>query len=137
MPDPNDTLIEDDVWIACPPAWVFAAVTRPQELAGWWPKAAEADPRLGGRLVFTWFAGGTLETRFTRFEPDHAVAFEFGREHVELELAPEQGGTRFRVRHRCPHAGAIHVAQAWGFLKASLKAYLEAGFDVRGTAPEA
>lgn len=136
MPTPNDHLIEDDVWIACPPPWVFAALTKADELAGWWPKAAESEPRLGGKLVFTWFSGGTLATRFTGFEADRAVAFEFGREHVELVVEPEQGGTRFRVRHRCPGASAIHVAQAWGFLKASLKAYLEAGFDVRGTAPE-
>jgi hypothetical protein len=86
-------------------------------------------------LVFTWFSG------YARDAIHEVRARSRGRvrvraEHVELVVEPEQGGTRFRVRHRCPGASAIHVAQAWGFLKASLKAYLEAGFDVRGTAPE-
>lgn len=137
MPVRYDRVIEDDVWIACSPESAFEALTDAAELARWWPREAVSEPRAGGRLLFTWASGEILATRFDRFEPGRAVSFAFGPERVTLEVEPEGGGTRFRVRHECPAADAIHVAQAWGFLKANLKARIEANLDLRTQPPTA
>jgi uncharacterized protein YndB with AHSA1/START domain len=123
--------IADDIWLALPPSRVFAALTRADDLARWWPMAAESEPRTGGALALTWFSGQTMRTSFETFEPGREVSFAFYSEHVAFSLAPETSGTRFRVTHRCGTDDAIHVAQSWGFLKASLKAFLEGGMDLR------
>ena len=38
---------------------------------------------------------------------------------------------RLRILHECGTDDSIHVAQAWGFLKANPKACFEAGLDFR------
>jgi len=126
--------ITDSLRIAAPSARVFAALTHASELARWWPMSAESDARLHGRLKLVWFNGTSLETSFDEFEQDVAVGYEFGREErVRFTLTPERGGTLFHVSHQCSQANAIHVAQAWAFLKANLKCWLEHGIDLRDT----
>jgi uncharacterized protein YndB with AHSA1/START domain len=128
---PHECVVRDEVWIAHPPARVYRALTDSAELARWWPREAVSDPRAEGRLVFTWFSGDRLETRYERLVPDREVAFPFASERVAFELAAEGAGTRLRIVHECGTDDSIHIAQSWGFLKANLKAYLEAGLDLR------
>ena len=87
----NDCRIEDAVWIAAPPAIVFAALTDGPKLACWWPKSAESEPRAGGRLAMTWFSGDKVETRFETFAPDVEVSFPFYGEHVAFATEPHVG----------------------------------------------
>ena len=91
--------------------------------------------RVGGPLVFYWFDGGRLETRFTRLVDAKEVAFDFAGEMVRFELMEERGGTRVKISHACADKDAVHVAQAWGFLKSNLKAFLEFGVDLRDGNP--
>lgn len=123
--------VEDSIWIHAAPERVFAALVDAGELVRWWPMAAESDPKPGGRLVLTWFSGGTLTTTFETFAPGGEVAFAFHDEHVRLTLRTERDGSRVTVIHRCRTEGAVHVAGAWGFLKANLKSAIEHGIDLR------
>lgn len=116
---------------AVPPARVFRALTEAEELCRWWPREAASEPRLGGRLVLTWFSGDRLETRFESFVPEREVGFPFASERLAFSLSPERNGTRLHIAHGCGSGESIHVAQAWGFLKANLKSTLEAGVDLR------
>jgi hypothetical protein len=123
--------IEDSILIAAPAERVFTALSDGVELSHWWPKMAESDARLGGRLVLTWFTGSTMNTAFDRFDTGCALGFPFGPERIDFLLAARSSGTDFVVRHACSMLTAVHVAQCWGFLKANLKCWIEHGVDLR------
>ena len=124
--------ITDSIWISASLRDVFDALTQATMLARWWPMGAESDARPGGRLKLLWFNATSMETTFDVFDPPAAIAFRFGNaERIRFGLTSQRGGTLFHVSHRCGVANAIHVAQAWAFLKANLKSVLEHGIDLR------
>jgi uncharacterized protein YndB with AHSA1/START domain len=121
----------NSIWIAAPPARVFRALSEGDELGRWWPMAAEAEPRLHGKLVLVWFSGDRLETRFDTFTAGSELSYAFYTERLRFDLVEKNGGTDVAIDHRCGPDAAIHVAQAWGFLKANLKTWVEHGIDLR------
>ncbi len=131
---PELSPIEDSIVILAPPQQVFSALSDGGKLSQWWPKSAESEPRLGGRLALTWFTDGTMVTAFDRFVPGRALGFAFGPERIDFMLEAKGAGTIFTVRHACSAQSAIHVAQCWGFLKANLKSWIEHGRDLRDDA---
>lgn len=82
----------DDAW---------DALTSAERVARWF-LPIEGELRLGGRYQFKGNAGGTI----THCEPPRAlhVTWEFagGMSWVEVQLAPEQNGTRLTLTHFVP-----------------------------------
>lgn len=105
------------VEIAAPPARVFEALTRPEEITRWWGSAEtyrttgwESDLRVGG----TWRSRGqsadgstfTVGGEFLEVAPPHTLAFTWRPDWdagnvttVRYRLDPIEGGTRLTLRH--------------------------------------
>jgi uncharacterized protein YndB with AHSA1/START domain len=99
--------IEREVILSVPPARVWTALTRADQLGAWFGTRAEVDLRPGGEVVFIWdrstgphTSRGVIET----IEPTHRFAFrwqanpgEAAMTLVEFTLEPDGEGTRLRV----------------------------------------
>jgi uncharacterized protein YndB with AHSA1/START domain len=141
--------IERSVFIAAPPERVWAVVTQPDHIAGWFSDAgAEVDLRPGGAMVLSWKEFGTYRCTVERVEPPTLFAWS-GTVHpdapitpgsttlVEFRLAAEGDGTRLTVaesgfdaldlpaeerqRHRADNT------EGWRVKTEELRAYVEAG----------
>lgn len=99
--------IEREILIEAAPSVVWAIVTEPQHLAGWFSDEAEIDLRAGGRMLLAWHGHGTYEGRVEIVDPPRVFAFrwqtreaEFSERNstlVAMTLAPEGAGTRLSV----------------------------------------
>jgi uncharacterized protein YndB with AHSA1/START domain len=100
--------IERDVLIDAPPQTVWAVITLPEHVAGWFSDAAHIDLRPGGEVTLTWEGHGTAHGRVEVVEPPRLFAFrwlraghgEFREDNstlVEFSLDAEGDGTRLRV----------------------------------------
>jgi uncharacterized protein YndB with AHSA1/START domain len=100
--------IEREVLIEAPPQTVWAVITRPEHIAGWFSNVADIDLRPGGRLTLTWDGHGTAHGRVEVVEPPRFFAFrwlrwdagEFREDNstlVEFSLHAEGDGTRLHV----------------------------------------
>lgn len=99
---------------AAPPARVFAALTRPDQLARWLCDDAESDATVGGRLAMRWSGTGASAEPFKGhwvvFQPPFSCAFDGGHAgypdghagRVGFELAAGGPGTVLITRHRLP-----------------------------------
>ncbi|HEY7034752.1 MAG TPA: SRPBCC domain-containing protein [Thermomicrobiales bacterium] len=100
--------IERELILPVPPARVWAALTRPDQLGAWFGTRASIDLRPGGEVVFTWEGPtgpphtnrGVIET----IEPPHRFAFRWQSNpdllpmtRVEFTLEPHPEGTRLRL----------------------------------------
>ena len=99
--------IEREVILPVPPARVWAALTRADQLGAWFGTRAEVDLRPGGEVVFTWdsatgphISRGVIET----IEPTSLFAFRWQANPgeppmtlVEFTLEAHAEGTRLRV----------------------------------------
>ncbi|HEX5501091.1 MAG TPA: SRPBCC domain-containing protein [Thermomicrobiales bacterium] len=100
--------IERELVLPAPPARVWAALTRPDQLGAWFGTRASIDLRPGGEVVFMW-DGPTGPRGATRgvieaVEPPHRLAFRWQPSpdaaqttRVEFTLAPHPEGTRLRL----------------------------------------
>jgi uncharacterized protein YndB with AHSA1/START domain len=100
--------IEREVFIDAPPRTVWAVITQPEHIAGWFSQAADIDLRPGGQVTLTWEGYGTAHGRVEVVEPPRFFAFrwvrtgagEFREDNstlVEFSLQAEGDGTRLRV----------------------------------------
>lgn len=97
--------ITRDVLIDAPPERVWAIVTEPRHVAGWFSDEAEIDLRPGGEMRLVWHGHGSYRGRVEVVEPHTRFAFRWLRREpddgsttlVEFTLAPEGEGTRLRV----------------------------------------
>jgi uncharacterized protein YndB with AHSA1/START domain len=100
--------IEREILIEAPPEVVWAVVTEPEHIAGWFSDSAEIDLRPGGKAILTWKEHGPVHWRVERVEPPRFVSFRWirgsateAREDnstlVEFSLTAEGGRTRLRV----------------------------------------
>jgi uncharacterized protein YndB with AHSA1/START domain len=99
--------IEREVILPVPPARVWAALTRPDQLGAWFGTRAEVDLRPGGQLVFTWDRSSGPHTSrgvVEAVEPTRRFAFRWQANPgeapmtlVEFTLEPHVDGTRLRV----------------------------------------
>jgi uncharacterized protein YndB with AHSA1/START domain len=101
--------VEREVYVEARPEVVWAAVTRPEELARWYAfGGADVDLRPGGRLVMRWEEHGEYLGFVETVEPGRRFAYRYavdpgvepapGRSNlVEFTLTPEGEGTRLRV----------------------------------------
>lgn len=100
--------IEQEVLIEAPIDVVWAVLTEPEHVAGWFSQSAEIDLRPGGDAKFTWRQHGSALAWVERVEPPHFFAFRWvrpvGEEQrrdnstlVEFTLTDEGDRTRLRV----------------------------------------
>ena len=100
--------IEREVLIEAPVDVVWAVVTEPDHVAGWFGDSAEIDLRPGGKAVLTWEKHGSALARIEKVEPPHTFSFRWARPMgaepgednstlVEFNLSAEGEHTRLRV----------------------------------------
>ena len=100
--------IEREILIEAPIDVVWAVLTEPEHVAGWFSHSAEVDLRPGGDATFTWEEHGSALAWVERVEPPRFFAFRWvhpvGEEQhksnstlVEFTLAAEGDHTRLRV----------------------------------------
>jgi uncharacterized protein YndB with AHSA1/START domain len=100
--------VEREILIEAPPEMVWAVVTEPEHIAGWFSDSAEIDLRPGGKAILTWKEHGETHWRVEAVEPPRFVSFRWirGTETepregnstlVEFSLNAEGDGTRLRV----------------------------------------
>jgi uncharacterized protein YndB with AHSA1/START domain len=100
--------IEREIVIDAPLDVVWAVVTEPEHVAGWFSDVAEIDLRPGGEARFTWHDHGDTLAVVEKVEPPHLFALRWIRSiHegvseqnntlVEFTLSAVGDGTRLRV----------------------------------------
>ena len=100
--------IEREVLIEAPVDVVWAVVTEPDHVAGWFGDSAAIDLRPGGEAVLTWEEHGSVLARVEQVEPPHTFSFRWARPMgaepaegnstlVEFSLSAEGEHTRLRV----------------------------------------
>jgi uncharacterized protein YndB with AHSA1/START domain len=100
--------IEREILIDAPVETVWATLTEPEHVGGWFSDVAEIDLRQGGLGTLTWKKFGDVRLRVEKVEPPHTFSFRWARPLgaevgagnstlVEFSLTPEGGGTRLRM----------------------------------------
>jgi uncharacterized protein YndB with AHSA1/START domain len=102
--------IEREILIEAPVDIVWAVVTEPEHISGWFSDSVELDLRPGGRAVLRWEEYGAVHGRVERVEPPHFFSFrwvvhrtpgadvaEDNATLVEFSLSPEGEATRLTV----------------------------------------
>jgi uncharacterized protein YndB with AHSA1/START domain len=100
--------IEREILIEAPLAVVWAVVTEPEHVGGWFSDSAEIDLRPGGEAELTWEKHGTVRASVEKVEPPHSFSFRWARPNgaephkgnstlVEFSLSAEGEHTRLLV----------------------------------------
>jgi uncharacterized protein YndB with AHSA1/START domain len=102
--------IERDILIDAPVEIVWAVVTEPEHISGWFSERVELDLRPGGAAALYWDDYGTVNGRVERVEPPHFFSFRWvvrripdapvtdgNSTLVEFSLSPEGDATRLTV----------------------------------------
>jgi uncharacterized protein YndB with AHSA1/START domain len=99
--------IEREILIDAPVEVVWAVVTEPEQIQGWFSDSVELDLRPGGEATFVWDQHGPVRGRVERVEPPHLFAFRWVPAHsaepadgnllVEFTLTREGEQTRLKV----------------------------------------
>ena len=131
--DDGRYLIEFTRRLAHPPARVWEALTRPDELIAWWGDA-EVDLTEGGRFTIRWLntddEGNTavMEATVAKLEPERLLVLDgdiHGR--IRWELTPDGDGTvlSFRSTVELEPDFLTRVPAGWHFHLDALAAHLE------------
>lgn len=102
--------IEREVLIEAPVEVVWAVVTQPEHLSGWFSDSVDLDLTAGGAMVLSWDDHGTVHGRVERVEPPRYFSFRWvvprdradevtddNSTLVEFNLSPEGDRTRLSV----------------------------------------
>jgi uncharacterized protein YndB with AHSA1/START domain len=100
--------IEREILIDAPVDVVWAVVTEPEHISGWFSDSIDLDLRPGGTAVLHWNNHGTVHGRVERVEPPRFFSFrwmveqgpEFGEDNltlVEFSLSAHGESTRLTV----------------------------------------
>jgi uncharacterized protein YndB with AHSA1/START domain len=103
--------IERETLIEAPVEVVWAVVTDPDHISGWFSDSVELDLRPGGEMTLRWDGSHTVQGRVERVEPPHFFSFRWVVGHgqdlaegnstlVEFALAAEGDSTRLTVVER-------------------------------------
>ena len=83
-------LIEREVLIEASRERVWAVLTDPKHIAGWFGDTAEMDPRPGGRAAFGWSEHGTFHAVVQRAEPPGFLSYRWAR---DVDTEPAEGNS--------------------------------------------
>lgn len=131
------------------PAAVYAALTTPAGLRGWWTRDCDVSTEVGGTLRFR-FGAHWKAMRIERLDPDREVRWECTTAHIDMaqfrrkdewvgtqivfRLSPLESG---RTRLDFEHVGLVPAfecwdvcADGWRHYLGSLQQFIETG---RGT----
>src|SRR4051794_9348641 len=93
--------IERQIQIDAPVEVVWAVLTEPEHISGWFSDSVELDLRPGGEAVLVWDGQRTVHGRVERLEPPYFFSFRWvvgsGETLVEFSLSAEGERTRLRV----------------------------------------
>jgi uncharacterized protein YndB with AHSA1/START domain len=100
--------VEREILIDAPPEVVWAVISEPNHVSGWFSDSAEIDLRPGGKITLIWDGRHTEHGRVEKVEPPHFFSFRWIRGSdtdvrednstlVEFSLSAEREGTRLRV----------------------------------------
>lgn len=86
--------------IAHPVEAVWRAIAEPEELTHWFPTTVAGEFREGGHLTFTFEEHDLppMDGDVTTFDPPTRLAFYWGADHLDFELAPAEGGDQTDLR---------------------------------------
>jgi uncharacterized protein YndB with AHSA1/START domain len=126
------------VHTAAPPAAVYAALTTPEGISGWWGPA-EGDATEGGTLTMRFSEHGAKGLRVEDAAPAARVAWavrwsqcspEWAGTRITFDLIPSGDGTEVRFRHEglTPDLECYEACDSgWAHFLASLVAFVERG----------
>ncbi len=83
-------LIEREVLIEASRERVWAVLTDPTHIAGWFGDKAEMDLRPGGRAAFGWSEHGTFHAVVQRAEPPGFLSYRWAR---DVDTEPAEGNS--------------------------------------------
>ena len=100
--------IEREILIDAPLEVVWAVITQPDHVSGWFSDVAEIDLRAGGKLTLTWEGDHAEQGLVEKVDPPHFFSLRWIRGSatevrggnstlVEFSLSAEGEGTRLRV----------------------------------------
>src|SRR5690349_20882172 len=137
--DSSDDAVRVEVWIAASPEAVFPFLTDPDRLLLWIGIAAQIEPVPGGIFLVGMNGRDVARGAYVEVVPHRRVVFTWGWEGgghgvppgtttVTIDLTPENGGTRLRLRHEGLHGdNRNRHAMGWGHYTARLKIAAEGG----------
>lgn len=140
--------IVEERTIAAAPQRVFSALTKPDEIGGWWTNDLNAAPEEGTLAEFRFGDWGESVLRFEVAELDQdkkvhwihrrSPAAQWAGTTITWQLTPVQNGTKAVFTHD----GFAQVDQVyeqtrrnWAYFLDSLKSYLETGKGTPGLPP--
>ncbi|MFY1692554.1 SRPBCC family protein [Plantactinospora sp. WMMB782] len=113
-----------------PPEKVWPAVTEPEHLREWFPAEVRLDPRVGGRMTFSF--GSAAEDapesvgRVDAYDPPRLFAFSWEEELFRIELHPDGPGCLLVFSHVFDdRAGAASFASGWQICLETLDGLLD------------
>jgi uncharacterized protein YndB with AHSA1/START domain len=121
----------DSIHIDAEPELVFDYFTRPEALVRWMGDRAVLDPRPGGEFTL-FFGDECVEGRYVELDRPRRLVIAWGRRGsgelppsssiLEVQLTPEDGGTRVQIVHRgLPESEAHRHALGWQHYLARLE----------------
>ncbi|GLF94798.1 SRPBCC family protein [Streptomyces yaizuensis] len=113
--------------IAAPPVRVWAALTEPELIAGWFPARVTPAPTPGAALVFHFSAAEGPDTTgtVTELAEPRLLAFTWGEDELRFASAPAGDDTLLTLTHTFgDHYGAASFAAGWDRCLAALDALL-------------
>lgn len=138
------TEIKKSIVIDASPEVVFKAITDPDELTNWFPDQAILEPKVGGRMKFSFRKeensecrqGSTHEGTITEFIPDKKISYtwedskeaDFSRTVVTWELEKiEDNKTSLKLLHTGFRAEekAKQYEEGWSHFLGQLARYCE------------
>lgn len=69
--------IEREILFDAPPDVVWAVVTDPEHVAGWFSDSVDLDLRPGGKAILTWDEHGTVHGRVESVQPPRFFSFRW------------------------------------------------------------
>ncbi|WP_422769263.1 SRPBCC family protein [Plantactinospora sp. WMMC1484] len=104
--------------LAHPPEKVWPAVTEPEHLREWFPAEVRLEPRVDGRITFSFGSGPDAPPesvgRISAYDPPRLIAFSWEDELFRIELHPDGPGCRLLFSHVFDdRAGAASFASGW------------------------
>ncbi|MGW7270537.1 SRPBCC family protein [Streptomyces sp. NPDC054864] len=119
--------------LAHPPATVWAAITRPEHLAQWFPSEVTLELRPGGAMGFHFPGdeGPGMTGEVTDADEPRLFAFSWGDDHLRWEITPEgpegRGSLLTLVHTFGDRFGAPSFAAGWQLCISALGQFLDGG----------